>query len=113
MDSEDDIHKMFSSLDEVPDTFSYKRWITVGRNYAEDIWNYDVYGEIGDFDKRVLILHGDKDNLVDVSYSKRAVEKYNNVEFYLIKGAGHGFEGSNFDEAITYIWQYFNQIDIV
>lgn len=110
---EDDIHKMFSSLDEVPDTFSYRGWITVGRKYIEDMWDYDVYGEIGNFDKQVLILHGNEDNLVDISYSKRAAEKYDNAELYVIKGAGHGFGGSNFDEVMTYIWQYLHQVEII
>ncbi len=37
----DEIHRQFASLDDVPDSFFF-RWITLGRVYAEDIWDYDV-----------------------------------------------------------------------
>lgn len=109
----DEIHNKFSFLDEVTDTFSYNGWITVGRKYVEDIWNYEVYNEIGNFDKQVLILHGDSDYLVDVSYSERAVKEYDNAELCVIKGAGHGFGGSSFDEAMTHIWRYLHRIEII
>lgn len=47
----DAVHEKFDSLDEVPDVFPYE-WITAGRPYVEDMWDYDVYEEIGNYQKK-------------------------------------------------------------
>ncbi|BBF41555.1 flavodoxin [Lachnospiraceae bacterium KM106-2] len=107
----DAIHNTFSSKDAIPGTFNFLGWIQVGRNYATDVWDYDVYSEIGSFDKDVLIIHGDRDYSVDLSYSERAKEAYENCELHVIKGAGHGFYGSSFDEAMDQIWEYLAEIE--
>ena len=74
----DDIHKRFSSLDEVPEVFQFN-WITAGRPYVEDMWDYDVYAEIGNYKDKVLLMHGSADGIVPVSYSDRAAEVYEDV----------------------------------
>ena len=108
----EEAHEMFSSVDDIPDTYSYRGWFTAGRLYAADVWDYDVYNEINAYDKPVLILHGDQDNSVDSSYSERAAEAYKNAEFHLIQGAGHGFYGTTFEEAFSYIEEYLTKIGI-
>lgn len=42
----DEIHRRFDLLDNVPDYFFF-RWITLGRIYAEDIWDYYVISGAG------------------------------------------------------------------
>ena len=37
----DAVHEYFDTLDEVPDSYFFE-WLTVGRPYAEDVWDYDV-----------------------------------------------------------------------
>lgn len=108
----DDLHQTFQSLDEVQDEFNYK-WIYAGRIYVEDMWDYDVYEEIGDFNKKVLLVHGDKDGVVDISYSQRAVEVYEDVEFHTIKDAGHGFNGQAFEESVIYMLTYLQELDVL
>lgn len=108
----DDVHSMFSSVNDIPATFSYRGWFTAGRLYAADVWDYDIYNEINAYDKPVLILHGDRDYMVDPSYSERAAESYADAEYHVIHGAGHGFYGSTFDEAFTYIEDYLTRIGI-
>lgn len=109
----DDVHNMFSSINDIPDTFSYRGWFTAGRLYAADVWDYDIYNEINAFDKPVLILHGDRDCMVDSSYSEKAAECYVDAKYHVIHGAGHGFYGPAFDEAIIYIEDYFKHIGIL
>lgn len=109
----DDVHEMFYSADAIPDTFSYRGWFTAGSLYAADMWDYDIYNEINAYDKPVLILHGDRDYMVDSSYSKKAAESYMDAEYHMIHGAGHGFYGLTFDEAITYIEDYLTRIGIL
>ena len=54
-------------------------------------------------EKPVLIIHGSDDDVVNVSYSKRAIECYPNAELHVINGAGHGFSGESLNEAINCI----------
>lgn len=108
----DAIHEQFASLEEVPDSYRFN-WITAGRPYAEDMWDYDVYEEIGNYTDKVLLLHGSADSIVPVSYSDRAAEVYTDVEYHVIDGAGHGFSGTAFDEAVRYVFDYLQQIEII
>jgi pimeloyl-ACP methyl ester carboxylesterase len=108
----DDTKAFFPSKEKIPDTY-YLLCLTVGRNYFEDVWDYDVYREIGNFKKKVLLLHGDQDTIVNISYSKRAAEIYGDREFYAIEGAGHGFSGAYFDKASAHILNYLLEIGIL
>lgn len=108
----DEIHRQFASLDDVPDSFFF-RWITLGRVYAEDIWDYDVYDEIKNYDKKVLLMHGDEDDIVPIRYSERASEVYPDADYYVIPGAGHGFYGEAFRQAEKYIIDYLQEIRIL
>ena len=108
----DAVHEQFDSLDEVPDSY-YFNWITAGRSYAEDVWDYDVYSEIGNYTKPVLLMHGDRDGIVPISYAERAAEVYPDVEYDVIKNGGHGFYGSTFDEAAGHILSYLQNIEAV
>lgn len=94
---------------EVPDRFQFN-WITAGRPYVEDMWDYDVYEEIGNYTGKVLLLHGSADGIVPLSYSDRAAEVYEDVEYYVIDGAGHGFHGGAFEEAVRYVFEYLQEI---
>ena len=103
----DDIHSQFASLADVPDTYGlFGGWMTVGRNYAADMWDYDVFARIGAYSGKVLVLHGGADSVVDVSYSERAAQMYPNCELHVISGAGHGFTGTAFEEACGYLIAY-------
>lgn len=108
----DDIHERFASLDEVPETFQFN-WITAGRPYVEDMWDYNVYDEIGNYTDKVLLLHGNADGIVPISYSDRAAEVYQDVDYYVIEGAGHGFSGNAFDEAVEHVFDYLQGIDVI
>ena len=107
----DDVHAQFASLDEVPDTYGlFGGWMTVGRNYAADMWDYDPFDHIAGYGGKVLILHGDADSTVDVSYSRRAADAYPDCELHIIAGAGHGFSGSAFDDACGYLLDYLDGV---
>lgn len=110
---QDEIHTQFRSLDDVPETFNFLGWIHVGKNYASDVWAYDFYGMMENFNKPVLILHGSRDYTVDVSYSEKAADSFPDAELHIINEAGHGFYGRSFDEAITHIFAYLRDIEIM
>jgi len=108
----DAVHEKFDSLDEVPDTF-YFNWINAGRSYVADVWDYDVYSEIGNYAKPVLLMHGDRDGIVPISYAEHAAEVYPDVDYYVIRGGGHGFYGNALDDAFSHILEYLQKITIL
>lgn len=106
----DFVHYAFSSKDAIPDTFDMgENWITAGRVYAEDLWDYDPYENIGAYTGPVLILHGDHDQVADISYARRATDTYANAEFHVIRGGSHGFHGKTFTEAVRYMKAFLQE----
>lgn len=85
----------------------------VGRRYFTDVIDMNVYDEIKGYEKDVLIVHGNSDNIVPISYSERAVEEYSSAQLLVIDGAGHGFAGSQLDDAcnaaVDFINSHINQ----
>ena len=99
-----DIHERFSDLDSVPEQYDmFGGWITVGKKYAADVWDIDPYQELSRYQGKVLLLHGDKDNSVDISYSDRLSKVLPNVEYHVISGGGHEFFGQPFEDAVNHI----------
>ena len=78
------------------------------RNYILDAAEIYPYEEIGNYNGRVLLIHGDKDDIVDISYSEKAKEIFEKngsyAELKVISGAGHIFrDRSHIDSSISYI----------
>lgn len=86
----DDSHARFSEVAEIPETVNLMG-LTVGRKYFEDVWDLDIFQEIAGFQGNTIIFHGTADSIVPDSYSERASQAFENVEFHSIDGAGHGF----------------------
>ena len=97
--------ELFSNVDEIPESY-YHMWMTVGKPYFENLLDYDIYEAISDYEKDVLLIHGDADSIVPLSYSERATEAYSSATLKVIPGAGHGFHGRQANQAIEYIVQY-------
>ena len=103
----DNANELFSSAGEIPDTY-YFMWMNVGRAYFEPLLDYDIYGAIAAYEQDVLILHGDADSIVPLSYSERAVEVYPSARLEVLHGAGHGFSGENARYANDTILEYLS-----
>ena len=103
----DDIHQMFGSKNRIPDTHNI--WgIPLGRIYFEEVWDIDVYDAINWYPGDVLILHGDSDGLVPLRYSQHAANAYTNASLKVMRGAGHGFYGSDHEQAVQHILEFLN-----
>jgi len=107
----DDAKAKYKTADDIPDTVYYL-WMTVGKVYFENLIDYDVYGDVTKYADNVLIIHGDNDNIVPLSSSKKAVQEYNSATLKIIKGAGHGFSGSAFSAALSYTVDYLQAKNI-
>lgn len=103
----DNANELFHSSEEIPDTY-YFLWMNVGRTYFEPLLDYDIYADIKDYTKDVLILHGDADSIVPLAYSEKAVQVYSSAQLKVLQGAGHGFYGDDAEQAIGYITEYLN-----
>lgn len=104
----DDAHKRFGSLDQVPEN-STLMGMPLGRTYYEGLFDYNVYEDIKRYPKHVLIIHGDKDELVPLSYSEKAEKEYPSAELKVIKGGDHGFKDEHLTEATGYILEYLSK----
>lgn len=86
----DDWNARFPELESVPDTQEF--WgVTLGRDFVVSLHGYDVFEHIGKYNKNVLIFHGDKDEIVSLSYGERAFALYPHAVLEVFKGEGHGF----------------------
>ena len=67
----------------------------LGRRYAADVMNMDAFRQIAGYSGKVLLLHGDKDTIVDISYAEKAESVYQaagaDVRFVVIPGGKHIF----------------------
>lgn len=90
---------MFARFDpaHIPETFRCGP-MKLGRRYAADVLDMDPFAEISPYQGPVMIVHGDRDAIVDISYAERANKAYiakrtasAPVKLVIIKGAGHGF----------------------
>ena len=82
----------------VPEKISFSGF-TVYKKYAEDALGWDPYAQIGAYTGKVLILHGNLDVVVPVSYSEKAVKTYRDASLSIMKGQGHGFDERGTEEA--------------
>lgn len=64
----------------------------LGDVYVKDVINMNIYDEISGYDGPVLLVHGTKDTIVDINYSRKAKEVYKQCEYLEIDGADHMFK---------------------
>ncbi|MBR3401445.1 MAG: alpha/beta fold hydrolase, partial [Parasporobacterium sp.] len=96
---QDDCWERHGSIENVPETEQFMGQ-TLGAVYSVDAMSMDIYEIIGNYKGDVLICHGDNDKLVDLSYSERAAEVYENAQLHIYEGAGHGFTKENAERFI-------------
>lgn len=94
----DDARRTFSSFSDITDR-SRIFGMSVGRRYYEDVYYMDPYKETSAYEGPVLIIHGDRDSIVPISYAERAAESYSSASLSVLAGAGHGFYGSALESA--------------
>ena len=97
----------YKTEDEVPEDVSlFGGWIHVGKNYVTDLWKVDFNELLSSYEGHMLLLHGDKDGTVPISWSENAKEIIPDCEFHVINNGGHEFFGQPFEDAMSYILPY-------
>ena len=106
---EDSGMEEYQSKEDVPEDVSlFGGWIHVGRNYITDLWDVDFDRLLSSYGGYMLLLHGDSDGTVPLSYSEETQKIIPDCEFYVIKDGGHEFFGQPFEDAMSYILTYLN-----
>ena len=98
----------YPKLEEIPDTT--RLWnVPMGRRFFEELRGMDAFRTMKKFQKPVLIIQGDADQVVSMDDSRRAVKTYKNARLHVIPGAGHGFRPKERQEAIEQIKQFIRE----
>ncbi len=105
---QDDMRKRFDSVDDVPETVKVFG-ATVGRHYYEGLFDFDLYAEIAKYEGPVLVIHGDGDTIVDVSYGVTGAETYKDAELEILPGEEHGFSAEGKTKATELSYRFFKK----
>ena len=79
----------------------------VGRRYVEDALSFDIKDSMRAYGGPVLIIHGTRDTIAPISYSREAIGIFPNAELKAIEGADHMFlRQQDNEKAIGYMLEY-------
>lgn len=87
----DAMRKSYPGRKGIEPVMDFPNHMKIGRGYVDAVYDMDAYKSTRSFSKPVLIIHGDADKAVPISYSERAVKEYPSATLKVIKGAGHVF----------------------
>ena len=68
--------------------------MTISKNFGDGIPDGDVFQYVGGYEGKVMIYHGNADELVKLSYSEKLAKSYKNAALFVYEGEGHGFSES-------------------
>lgn len=98
----------YPTLSDIPDTT--RLWnVPMGRRFFTEVRDIDVFKRIGKYKRPVLIVQGDKDPIVSMKDSERAVKIYKDARLHVIPGAGHGFKPQEFEESLQQITEFLQE----
>ena len=104
---EDSQADSYGTDSEIPEDVSlFGGWIQVGKRYIVDLLSVDFDQLLSSYRGRMLLLHGDKDTTVPISYSEAAQQIIPDCEFHAIRDGGHEFFGQPFEDAMSHILPY-------
>ena len=82
----------------------------LGAAYTTSVYDLDPFDVISLYQGPVLILHGDQDRIVDISYGKRAAETYAHAEFVCLPGEIHGFTAPGKEKAALLSYEFLTRV---
>ena len=104
----DNWNERYPKEEMIPDTTLMWK-VPLGRRYFKEVRPLQVFKQIGEFKGPVLIVQGDKDPVVSMKDSERAVKTYKNARLHVIPGAGHGFKPHELKQSVEQIKLFLNQ----
>lgn len=101
----DDIQKKYASFEQVPQRVPLFG-LTLSNHYYEGMYDFDIYARLPAYRGPVLLVHGDQDSVVPVSYGRRAAACYERCEYREFKGQNHGFNAQCKAQALEYVLEF-------
>ncbi|MCM1440020.1 MAG: alpha/beta fold hydrolase [Roseburia sp.] len=104
----------YTSKDEIPET-TLLNYMTVGKKYFIDAWDFDSWNEIGNYKKDVLILYGTEDDAIKPETIDRARGVYgeDRCTVKIVEGAPHGFGNPHYQVILEDINGFFVQTGLI
>ncbi len=104
-----DARARFASVEEIPGQYVQVSCV-LSRDYAAQVLDYDVYEEIALYKGPVLIVHGESDEIVDISYSEKAAAVYENARLVRLPGEVHGLLAGGKRKAAQCTYAFLREI---
>ena len=82
----------------------------IDSNYSEELSKINVEEKIRKISVPTLLLHGDNDKTVDVSYAYRAKELSPGIEMHILNGKDHGFDQEGRKKAAQYVGAFLKRL---
>jgi len=102
----DDWRNNFQSTEDIPESYDF--WgLTLGKGFFTSIRDFYTFDNIGGFDKNVLIIQGDNDQIVSMNNAERAAALYSNAKLVVMNGEGHGFSAEAGKKAMKLALELF------
>ena len=86
----EDLHRRYPDLENIPETDD-RGMITIGKKYILDMYDYDYKADMRSVRCPVLIVYGNRDQVVSLKGSEEAVGIFQDARLHVIDGAGHVF----------------------
>ena len=93
--------------DTMTEPFEFMGGMKLSKTFYDGVPRYDVYEHISAFANPVVIYHGDKDMVVNVSYAYKIDEAFPNSSLTIVEGGGHGFGGKDRKLVLDGVSGYF------
>ena len=104
----EDWRKNYKTIEEIPETINF--WgLELGKIFFTSIREFYTFDNIGKFSKKVIIIQGDKDDIVQLSVAQRAAEHYSNAELVVLPNEGHGFSAAGAKTAMEKVLQFMQK----
>ncbi len=86
--------------------------LLLGKKFIEDIKKIKIYDRAACYEKKSIIIHGNRDEVVPLVASKRYLEIYgDNTKLEIIDGANHIYEKNSWEREIIGITkEYFHNV---
>lgn len=104
----EDARKRYPNVEAIPEKTGQPGNM-MGKAYHEKLYDYDVYRHLAGFTKPVLMIHGDKDTVVNLPYVQRALEVYSNAHLQVLPGEGHGFSPAAIGQAAKLVYEFLKE----
>ncbi|KIL37207.1 hypothetical protein SD71_00235 [Cohnella kolymensis] len=87
------------------------RGLKLGKDFVNDALCWDIYATASYYNKNVLLIHGDQDDLVPISVSEKYLETYGQkAELKVVPGAGHTYESVGWrNQLLDHTLDFFNR----